>query len=397
MLEGLKVVELATYIAAPGAAGILADWGASVIKVEAPNGDPIRQFFATIAVAEDSNPVYDMDNRGKRGIVIDIAKPDGRDVLVSLARDADVFITNVRPGALARAGLAWADLKAANARLIYASVTGYGLEGPDADKPGFDMAAFWARSGVAALTIPKGAEPFPLRTGFGDHVCSLATASAILAALYKRKETGEGRLVETSLLRTGIYALSSDLAIQMRMGRIASTRPRAQAVNPLVNFFQTADGKWLCLLPRQGAPDWPNIARAAKREDLLEDPRFKTSRARRENGADLVAALDTGFAAMTLAEAAARLKGEDIVWAPVQSPREVLEDEQARAAGAFARVMDDEGGMLEAPASPARFDGASDPPRPPAPSLGQHTDEILACAGYSPEQISELRRTGAVS
>ncbi|MET0337610.1 MAG: CoA transferase, partial [Caulobacter sp.] len=233
MLEGLKVVEFATYIAAPGAAGIMADWGAEVIKVEALDGDPMRRFFDTIGADTPDNPVFDLDNRGKRGIALDIRTEAGRNALVRLARGADIVLTNVRPGALKRARLDHETLRAENPRLIYCSLTGYGLQGADADKPGMDVAAFWSRAGVGSLTAPKGAEPFPIRTGMGDHVCSLATTSAILAAVIERARTGVGRLVETSLLRAGVYAIGSDMAIQLKMGRIASTRPREQAVQPL--------------------------------------------------------------------------------------------------------------------------------------------------------------------
>ena len=238
MLRDLRVIELATYIAAPGAAGIMADWGADVIKIESPDGDPMRGFFESLGSDQDANPIFELDNRGKRSVVLDIRSPGGSAAAKALVKDADIFLTNVRPAALARAGLDYETLKAVNPRLIYCSLTGYGLEGPDADKPGMDVAAFWSRAGVGAITAPKGQEPFPIRTGMGDHVTSLATVSAILAAVHERQRTGVGRLVETSLLRTGVYAIGSDMAIQLRFGKLASTRPRKEAVQPLGQFLQ---------------------------------------------------------------------------------------------------------------------------------------------------------------
>lgn len=395
MLEGLRVVELATYIAAPGAAGIMADWGADVIKVESPEGDPMRRFFDTIGSDQDANPVFDLDNRGKRAVVLDIRSDLGREALKALVATADVFLTNVRPAALARAGLDFEALKAVNPRLIYASLTGYGLTGPDADKPGMDVAAFWSRAGVGAITAPKGSEPFPIRTGMGDHVTSLATVSAILAAVFERQRTGEGRLVETSLLRTGVYAIGSDMAIQLRLGKLASTRGRREAVQPLANFYKTADGRWICLLPRQGSVDWPRIAAAAGRPDLVDDPRFSSAKARREHGEVLVDILDAAFGAMTLAEAAKALDASDITWAPYQTPRELAQDPQAEAAGCFVETPDGRGGTFRAPAAPARFPGAYDGPRGPAPALGADTAAVFRELGWDEEKVAALTAVSA--
>jgi crotonobetainyl-CoA:carnitine CoA-transferase CaiB-like acyl-CoA transferase len=390
MLEGLRVVELATYIAAPGAAGIMADWGADVIKVESPEGDPMRRFFDTIGSEQAANPIFELDNRGKRAVVLDIRSDTGREALKALVATADVFLTNVRPAALARAGLGHETLRAANPRLIYCSLTGYGLEGPDADKAGMDVAAFWSRAGVGAITAPKGAEPFPIRTGMGDHVTSLATVSAILAAVFERQTTGVGRLVETSLLRTGVYAIGSDMAIQLRFGKLASTRGRREAIQPLANFFKTRDGRWVCLLPRQGATDWARIAAAAGRPELVDDPRFASSKLRRENTAALVDILDEAFGAMDYVEVEAALDAGDLTWAPYQTPRELVSDPQAEAAGCFVDTPDGAGGTFRAPASPARFPGAQDGPRGPAPRLGADTASVFKELGWTEDQIATL-------
>jgi crotonobetainyl-CoA:carnitine CoA-transferase CaiB-like acyl-CoA transferase len=395
MLDGLKVIELATYIAAPGAGGVLADWGADVIKVEAPGGDPIRAFHEDNGTELKGNPVFDMDNRGKRAMVLDIRNPVGREALLRLLSDADVFLTNTRPGALKRARLDWDSLHAANPRLIYCSVTGYGLSGPEADRPGFDVAAYWSRAGVAALTTVKGQEPFPIRTGMGDHVTSLATVGAVLAAVIERGRTGRGRLVETSLIRSGVYSVASDLAIQLRYGRLASTRPRKGAINPLSNFFRTSDGRWLTILTRRGGKDWTELVHKLGCPELADDERFASARSRRQNGEALVEALDAAFGALSFAEAAGVLDACDFVWAPVQTAAEVAADPQAEAAGCFTAIPDGEGGAFRIPAAPARFHGADAAPRGPAPTLGQHTDEILLGAGYSADEVADLRAAGA--
>lgn len=405
MLKGLKVIEFATYIAAPGAGGILADWGADVIKIEPLEGDPIRSFFKTIAADESlGNPVFELDNRGKRSIALNTATEEGREVLYRLVKEADVFLTNVRPGGLERSKLDWPHLKEINPRLIYASVSGYGLEGEERDRAGFDIAAFWSRSGVGRLTTPKNDTPMPIRTAAGDHTTSLATVGGILAAVYERQSTNVGRLVETSLLRTGIYSISSDMAIQLRFGRIASTRPREAALNPIGNFFQTKDGTWICLVPRQGNVDWPRLATAMDRADLVDDERFATSKARRTNSTELITLIDEEFAKYDLDAMGAKLDEQDLVWAPVQSAAQVANDPQAHAAGAFVDVPNaDHSATFKSPAGPVRFHredyeggGTVDGPQGPAPSLGQHTEEVLKEAGFDPNEIAGLRASKIV-
>jgi crotonobetainyl-CoA:carnitine CoA-transferase CaiB-like acyl-CoA transferase len=391
LLNGLKVIEYATYHAAPGAGLILSDWGAQVVKVEPPAGDPIRNFFGTIGVESSVNPAFEFDNGGKRSIVIDAAQEEGRAIMRRLALQADVFLTNVRPGGLTRSGLDPESLRALNPRLIYASVTGYGLDGPDADKPGFDIASFWARSGMAALHTPKGSDPFPIRTAVGDHITSIATAAGILAALYEREKTGVGRVVEASLLRTANFAIGVDLAIMMSFGRVASNRPRKGAVQPLANFFKTADDRWICLVPRQTGDEWKALRGALGIEHLSEDPRFKSAKDRRLNAEPLVEALDAAFAQYTFAEATARLEAANLVWAPVQTAAEAVKDPQLAAAGG---LVDTPSGPM--PAGPVKFPGLDQSRRGAAPKQGGDAREVLADYGFAETEIEAAIGSGAV-
>lgn len=397
LLQGLKVVDFSAYIAGPGAAGILADWGADVIKVERPGGDNMRHIFADLANDLGTNPTFDLDNRGKRGAVLDISIPEGREALAKLAAQADVFLTNVRPASLRKYGLDDKALRAANPRLVYAVITGYGLEGPDAHLPGFDVTAFWARAGVGYMTAPKGAEPFLRSSGIGDHTTSLATVSAILAALYERERTGEGRLVQTSLLASGVYLIGSDLAVQLKLGRLASIRPRDNPINAIANYFQSSDGRWFVHNPRGSGGGWEKFCEAAGRPDLVADERFSSGKARRQNARELSAELDTAFGALTMDEIARRLDAADLVWAPMQTPGDVASDPQAAAAGAFVEVEDGQGGTYRSPAAPARFPGADVDVRPRAPRLGEHTRQVLAEAGYAEAEIKAMFESGAAA
>lgn len=368
-----------------------------MIKVERPGGDAMRHVFAELKGDIGSNPTFEMDNRGKRGIVLDISKPAGRDALARLAGSADVFLTNVRPASLRRAGLDDATLRAANPRLVYAVVTGYGLEGPDAERPGFDVTAFWGRAGVGAMTAPKGVDPFLLRSGLGDHITSLATVSAIMAALYERERTGEGRLVQTSLLASGIYVMGSDLAVQLRIGRLASARTRDNPMNPLANFFRSSDGRWFVHNPRGASGGWEKFCQAAGRPDLIDDPRFAAGKDRRVNTRELTAEFDAAFNRLAFEEIARRLDAADLVWAPMQTPADVAADPQAAAAGAFVAVDDGHGATFRSPAAPARFPGADRDLRPRSPRLGEHTREVLAELGYDGPEIEDMLADGSAA
>ena len=372
-LTGYRVVELGVWVAGPAAGGILCDWGAEVIKVEPPTGDPMRAVFAhALGSKEEKNPPFDLDNRGKRSVVLDLRSADDRGVFEKLLATADVFVTNLRVDALERLDLAHDAVLARHPRLVYASVTGFGIDGPDRHRAGYDVGAFYARSGFASMMTEPGGAPPALRSGKGDHVTGLAAAGAVLAALLRRERTGRGGLVETSLLRAGMYTTGWELSIQQEFGRHAPPDRRESNPTPLVNSYRTADDRWFWLLGLEADRHLPGVLAAIGRPDLATDERFVTARDRRRNASAFIAELDAAFATRTREEWATIFAEHDVWWAPVQSLEEVVADPQARAAGAFVRMAS--GGESIAP--PAGF-GERDVVARPVPALGADTDAVL--------------------
>jgi crotonobetainyl-CoA:carnitine CoA-transferase CaiB-like acyl-CoA transferase len=396
-LEGIRVVELGFWVAGPAAAGIMADWGAEVIKIEPPTGDPMRGMFLQAAgIDVPINPPFELDNRGKRSIALNLLHDEGRAAALTLLDRADVLVSNLRLSALERAGLDYATLHARNPCLVYCSISGYGPHGPDRDRPAYDVGAFWARAGVAASLAPKGADPPQQRGGMGDHTTAVAAVSAVCAALVARQRTGEGQFVVASLLRTGLYVMGWDVNTRLRLGRVESAYDRRRIPNPLVNCYRSGDGRWFWLLGLQGDRHWPDLVRAVDRPALLTDSRFADIRVRRQHAEACVAVLDELFAAQPMTYWSAALDAAGMWWAPVQTVSETVDDPQARASGAFVPTQVPEG-TADMVASPADFAGTPGPVPTMAPEFGQHTEEILLELGYDWERIAALRDAGAIA
>jgi crotonobetainyl-CoA:carnitine CoA-transferase CaiB-like acyl-CoA transferase len=376
-LAGIRVVEIGVWVAGPAAGGILADWGADVIKIEPPAGDPARSFQRMLGGDLPSNPPFELDNRSKRGVMLDNSEAEGRDRALALVDSADVFLTNIRLSALNRLGFDPDALLARNERLVYALITGYGMSGPDADRPAFDIAAYWARSGLAAALAPPGA-PLPFqRGGMGDHSVAVTAAGMVSAALLARERTGKGQLVSTSLMRQGAYTIGFDVNVALMWGRELMIGQRESMGNPAINNYTAGDGRRFWIVGLEGERHWPPLARAVGRPEWLDDPRFATPRGRFEHARELIAELDTIFATKSLDDWATVFATEpDFFWSPVNTVDDLLGDEQFHASGALVEVPDEEGGMTML-ATPADFHGTPCAPRFRAPRLGEHTDEVL--------------------
>jgi crotonobetainyl-CoA:carnitine CoA-transferase CaiB-like acyl-CoA transferase len=398
-MQGIKVVELGFWVAGPACAGILADWGADVVKVEPLTGDPMRGMATTweVLLGQRGNPPFEVDNRGKRSIGLDYGTQAGREVLLQLIDGADVFVTNLRVGALRRAGLEYAALAARNPRLIYASISGLGLEGDEADRAAYDVGMFWSRAGVAAALTPEGADLPYQRGGMGDHMTGLAAASGVAAALFERERTGRGQLVETSLVRIGAYMTAWDLNLALRFGAPTVPMQRTTAPNPLITNYTAGDGRRFWLLGLEGDRHWPNLLAAIDRPQWADDPRWVGLFERALNAASLVAALDEVFATRPRDEWGAIFDRHGVWWSPVNAVHELPGDAQAHAAGCFVPTPMPDGTVASMPATPVSFGGTGAPvPAAPVPEFGQHTEEVLLDLGFDWDRIIELKDAGAI-
>jgi crotonobetainyl-CoA:carnitine CoA-transferase CaiB-like acyl-CoA transferase len=396
--EGVRVVEVAQWVFVPVAGALLADWGADVVHVEPKEGDPYRG-LATQGIGSERggiNMSLALANRGKRSIALDIRHDEGKTVLHRLLESADVFLTNMRPGALARAGLGPEELTARYPRLVYARGNGYGVKGPDADQAGYDATAFWARGGMAhILTPPERDYPIGQRGALGDRNGALALAFGVAAALLKRSRTGVGSVVDVSLLATAMWTLSSDLLAALGGEEPKSSSGRGPLVNPLVGSYRTKDDRHIQLVFLQPDRYWADFCRVIGRPDLVDDPRFSDHVARREHAAECIEELDREFAQRSFDEWKQLLATLDAPWAPVQSVAELLDDPQVEANGYVGDVLIDGEPAYRLPAVPVQFDGRP-PPLRRAPEHGEDTESLLLELGYGWEQIAGLKEAGVV-
>jgi crotonobetainyl-CoA:carnitine CoA-transferase CaiB-like acyl-CoA transferase len=398
VLAGIKVLEVAEQGFVPSAAALLADWGADVVKVERPTGDPLRHYarLGVVPDAGDFNVLFDQFNRNKRAVAIDLRNADGRAVLDRLIAWADVYITSFLPSARDKLRLNPDDIRAVNPRCVYAIGSGQGLRGPDADQGGFDAVSFWARGGLGHILTPEGAPLVAPRGALGDAPSGAFLAGGIAAALLKRERTGEATVVDVSLLGAAVWTLSVDLVATAATGVEAKPHVPGKVMGgtALIGTYRTADSRWFSLNMLDQERFWPPTCRALGLESLLERDDLATADQQRAHAAELHELFGARIAAMTLAEVKARFAAEDTIWSTLASPNEVIEDPQVEANGYMPRVTSHPRARLTG--GPMQFDGRGLEIRRRAPEIGEHTDEVFREIGVDEQEITRLRDAGAL-
>jgi crotonobetainyl-CoA:carnitine CoA-transferase CaiB-like acyl-CoA transferase len=398
VFEGVRVVEVASWVFMPAAGAIFADWGADVIKVEDPEtSDPMRGLSNAMSSSSGFDPNISLVNRGKRSMGINIGSPEGRELLYELIRTADVFMTSYRSSARKHLGIEVSDIRAVNPNIVYARGTGQGSLGPDAHKGGYDLASTWARSGIAHRLTSPGGPPPPMPASIGDLTSAVSLAGAIAAALFRRERTGIAPTVEVSLYGMGMWIMSQSITAA-HLGMSSGMGNREESHNPLVNCYETKDGRWIYFVLMQADRFWADLCRRLDRPDLIDDPRFSKADQRGQNSLACVHVLDEIFGSRTLEEWSAALDSFDGVWCPVRSTLEVTQDPQVYANGYFPEVeiATQDGSSPRLVASPMQFDDRQLGTLRPAPDHGADTESILLELGHSWEDIIRLKDGKAI-
>ena len=396
IFSGLKVVDLASFIAGPSAAVILSDFGAEVIKVEPPNGDTWRigHKIPPQPQSKDAYP-FQLANRNKRGLALDLKSPSAHQVLERLVKWADVFIVNTPHPARKKLKLEYEDVTQWNPRLIYADLTGFGEKGPDAALPGFDITAYWARSGLLSMTRDAGAPPTWPVAGSGDNATAVGLYAAIVTALYRRERTGKGSYVTTSLLAEGVWSASVFIQAALCEANFFGLHDRTHPANAALNVYRSSDGTWfvLVVMPDKLAA----VAKAIGREDLLTDPRFSDPAKLMANMPQLTAILDEVFGSQPLAHWYEVFNGVHVTFGAVRGPQEMINDPQLRPNDIVVPLEGAGGKLTSTISSPIQVHGVSKVPAKRAPEIGEHNEEVLKELRFDAKGIDGLRASGTIT
>ena len=400
VLEGIKIAGITTWAAMPSACVIMADWGAEVIKIEHPSGgDPQRAMVPeTIGLPPcPVTPLWESDSRNQKSIALDLTQERARQIVYKLVETSDVFVANLQEPSLKKLGMDYDILRQVNPRLIYAHFSGYGRKGPDWAKPGFDHSAFWASSGIMA-TLGEPDQPPPLqRPAMGDHIAALAIAGGIAAALFARERTGRGQRVDTCLLSLGMWVNAGQIAAYFVSDRDIRKTSRRNAINPLRNIYRCRDDRWVQFAITQPDRFWPSFCRALGIENLEHDSRFSDAEKRAQNCQELISVLDDVIASKDYEQWKKSFDEWELVWAPVNTVKDIATDPQALANEFVREIRHPELGTMKVVASPLTFSEAPCNLRLPAPRLGEHTEEVLHGMGYTADEIARLRQDGVIT
>ena len=396
IFSGLKVVDMASFLAGPGAATVLSDFGADVIKVEPPGiGDPHRMTYKIPPnPSAKENYGWHLSNRNKRGMALDLKSPHAREVVERLVKWADVFVINFPNPVRKRLKVTYEDLAPRNPRLIYADVTGYGDVGPDADLPGFDITAYWARSGLLAMTRDAGAPPTLPVPASGDHATAIGLYSAIVTGLYRRERTGKGSHVTTSLIGEGIWSSAMSIQAALCGAKFFPLHDRKNPPNAIFNVYQTSDDHWFLIVVQ--AKDWAALATGIGHPELLLDARFVDDATRAANSAKLAEILDSVFTSEPLAHWREVLDRARITYGIVRSPAECITDPQVLANDIIVPIEGGDEHLKLTVSSPLKIHGVQKVTARRAPELGEHNEELLKQLGFTDDDIDGFRANGAI-
>ena len=400
-LEGLKVLEIENWVAAPAAGEIMADMGAEVIKIEHPEtGDPVRSIDVSsrgiVQYSGGINSAFELLNRGKQSVAVNLENPQGQAIVLKLAARSDVVVTNLTPHRQERYKLRYEDVSALNQRAIYLALTGYGTDGPDRDRSGFDYAAFWARSGIMGSLGEAGGPPTQQRPGMGDQTTSLALTAAIAMALYERERSGKGQRIDCSLLHTGMWVIGLDIMSALKTRQPVERVSRKDVGNPLFNFYKTSDGRWLQLVMIESERFWDGFCKALGLDEFAADPKFDTHANRVQYSHELVDIIENKRSSENFEHWAARLDEQRCIWAPVQTLDQVVDDPQVHANGYVTTVTHAEEGEFNILTAPIKYGRTPGMPISAAPELGQDTETTLLELGYTWDDVIDLKEQGAI-